>query len=282
MVVHQFPMFERNVRWLGYLALSLGINWLIVLNIKMGAADVVPAKMASLSIAIKTIVMPKLVQESQPSITETKTSQPTQVNTKKANNTTKKSVAKTPVAKSVVTSSTAENQIKIQQPKADESAMSSLKAAQLTEDAKPLSADVPISEPEQAESMMPASELASYQAKVNVKTNVDDRAAAKASFSAQQDSEVVTKIKEAQYRKKIPPNYPNRALELGQQGVVTLHAKVMPSGHPDEIKVASSSGYRLLDKAALAAVKKWEFVPTNINGQATVSWVSVPVNFTIQ
>lgn len=90
-----------------------------------------------------------------------------------------------------------------------------------------------------------------------------------------------TVIHEARYRHQVPPSYPRRALDLGQQGTVTLHAEVMPSGAPGELKIAKSSGHRLLDMAALAAVKKWKFEPTNVDGSAVVSWVRVPVNFVI-
>ncbi len=91
-----------------------------------------------------------------------------------------------------------------------------------------------------------------------------------------------TVIHEANYRKQTPPTYPRRALELGQEGMVTLHAEVTPAGLPRELKVAKSSGHRLLDMAALAAVKKWEFEPTNVNGNTITSWVRVPVRFVIQ
>lgn len=89
-------------------------------------------------------------------------------------------------------------------------------------------------------------------------------------------------IQQARYRRRFPPVYPRRSLELGQQGMVTLHAEVLPNGFPDELKVAESSGYRLLDMAALAAVKKWEFEPTTVNGSAVISWVRVPVHFVIK
>lgn len=95
-------------------------------------------------------------------------------------------------------------------------------------------------------------------------------------------AENTTVVHEAQYRHQTAPVYPRRALDLGQQGTVTLHAKVLPSGRPGELKVVHSSGHRLLDMAALSAVKKWKFEPTNINGDAVVSWVRVPVNFIIQ
>tara|TARA_R110001599_G_scaffold291390_1_gene494922 strand:- start:1819 stop:2682 length:864 start_codon:yes stop_codon:yes gene_type:complete len=90
-----------------------------------------------------------------------------------------------------------------------------------------------------------------------------------------------TVIHKARYRHQVPPSYPRRALDLGQQGTVTLHAEVLPSGDPRELKIAKSSGHRLLDMAALAAVKKWKFEPTSVNGSAIVSWVRVPVNFVI-
>ncbi|WP_025897981.1 energy transducer TonB [Sneathiella glossodoripedis] len=90
-----------------------------------------------------------------------------------------------------------------------------------------------------------------------------------------------TVVHEANYRRQVAPSYPRRAYELGQQGTVMLNALVEPSGRPGELKVEQSSGYRLLDKAALAAVKKWEFEPLVQNGQKVSSWVRVPVRFVI-
>lgn len=89
-------------------------------------------------------------------------------------------------------------------------------------------------------------------------------------------------IKEATYRKQTPPSYPRRALELGQQGNIVLHALIKPDGFPAELKIIDSSGHSLLDKAALAAVRKWEFEPTSKNGVIIASWVRVPIEFVIQ
>lgn len=91
-----------------------------------------------------------------------------------------------------------------------------------------------------------------------------------------------TIIQNATYRRQSPPSYPRRALDLGQQGTVMIHARVSLIGHPEDLKVAKSSGHKLLDLSALSAVKKWEFEPVNINGKPTVGWVRVPVNFVIQ
>ena len=90
-----------------------------------------------------------------------------------------------------------------------------------------------------------------------------------------------TVIKNARYRKQTPPVYPKRSLELGQQGIVTIHAEILPNGKPKTMKVVKSSGYRRLDMAALSAVKKWEF-ETGPQSPGTSTWVRVPVRFIIK
>ena len=89
-------------------------------------------------------------------------------------------------------------------------------------------------------------------------------------------------VHEAKYRRQTPPSYPRRAVELRQEGTVVLHVEVLSSGLPRAMKVAQSSGYRLLDTAALTAVKKWEFEPTSVDGVEVAAWVRVPVRFVIR
>lgn len=86
----------------------------------------------------------------------------------------------------------------------------------------------------------------------------------------------------AQYLRRDPPRYPERARTLGQQGTVVLHAEVLPNGYSQQLKVAVSSGHQLLDGAAIAAVKKWQFAPAYAQGNPVAHWVSVPVRFTLQ
>ncbi|OUR75415.1 hypothetical protein A9Q83_18540 [Alphaproteobacteria bacterium 46_93_T64] len=100
-------------------------------------------------------------------------------------------------------------------------------------------------------------------------------------IAADKGKDASTVIHKANYRKRTAPRYPRRAFELGQQGVVTLAALILPSGQPQSLKIEHSSGHRLLDKAALSAVKKWEFEPLVRNGQKIKSWVRVPVRFVI-
>ncbi|WP_169567506.1 energy transducer TonB [Sneathiella limimaris] len=103
----------------------------------------------------------------------------------------------------------------------------------------------------------------------------------KSSVSDDQGHSNSTVIQNAKYRKRTPPVYPKRAYDLGQQGLVTLTALIEPNGKTRELKIETSSGHRLLDKAAMAAVKKWEFEPLVRNGVRVSSWVRVPVSFVI-
>lgn len=91
-----------------------------------------------------------------------------------------------------------------------------------------------------------------------------------------------TGFSQARYRHRYLPRYPQRARSLGQQGTVVLHAQVMPSGYSGQLSIAVSSGHQLLDRAALAAVRKWQFVPAYAEGNPIAHWVRVPVRFALQ
>lgn len=77
------------------------------------------------------------------------------------------------------------------------------------------------------------------------------------------------------------PNYPARAKTLGQQGLVELLVEVDRKGLVKELALKKSSGYSMLDEAALTAVKSWEFIPASDGGHAVNSKVVVPVRFEI-
>jgi protein TonB len=81
------------------------------------------------------------------------------------------------------------------------------------------------------------------------------------------------------YRKSPPPKYPRRARRKGYEGIVMLEVLVDESGRVKDLKVAKSSGFKILDKSALATVKKWRFEPGTRNGKATRMWVSIPIRF---
>jgi protein TonB len=75
------------------------------------------------------------------------------------------------------------------------------------------------------------------------------------------------------------PKYPAAAQTRGLQGQVVLKVHVLASGQPSDISVARSSGYNILDQAAITAVASWVFDPAK-RGQTPIDgWVQVPLNF---
>ena len=73
--------------------------------------------------------------------------------------------------------------------------------------------------------------------------------------------------------------YPIRALRDRESGTVMLRVTVAPDGTPSEIGLARSSGSRLLDRAAMGAVKSWRFSPAMRNGQPVAATVQIPVAY---
>lgn len=85
-----------------------------------------------------------------------------------------------------------------------------------------------------------------------------------------------------QYLSNPKPVYPREALRDGLQGTVMLRVVVDEAGKPIEVSIATSSGHRVLDRAARDQVlRKWKFVPARQNGRAVRAVGSVPVVFTI-
>lgn len=95
--------------------------------------------------------------------------------------------------------------------------------------------------------------------------------------------EAIPIIENATFKgKRSPPIYPKRALMLKQEGVVLLKALIDISGNIKDVQIITSSGYAILDKSAIDAVRKWKFEPYMIDGKPYISWVKVPVEFVIK
>ncbi|WP_207281794.1 energy transducer TonB [Pseudomonas sp. FW300-N2F2] len=86
----------------------------------------------------------------------------------------------------------------------------------------------------------------------------------------------------AGYLKNPAPEYPSLAMRRGWEGTVLLRVHVLASGKPGEIQIQKSSGRDQLDDAALAAVKRWSFVPAKQGDVTLDGWVSVPIDFKIK
>ena len=75
--------------------------------------------------------------------------------------------------------------------------------------------------------------------------------------------------------------YPRLAKRRGYQGQVQLSIELGPDGAILAIKLIKSSGYSVLDKAAINNAKQWQFHPINQQGSATTVRFAVPINFTL-
>lgn len=84
------------------------------------------------------------------------------------------------------------------------------------------------------------------------------------------------------YRRNPPPPYPRIAKARGYQGKTLLNVLVGREGRVEEVTVAVSSGYRLLDEAAVKAVRGWLFEPAKRGPEAVAMWVKVPIRFQIR
>lgn len=78
-----------------------------------------------------------------------------------------------------------------------------------------------------------------------------------------------------------PPYYPEIARRSGWEGKVVVRAEVSQDGFPTSVIITKSSGYGVLDQAALRSVKSWRFQPRTIGGVAMTGVVEVPVNFSL-
>lgn len=78
-----------------------------------------------------------------------------------------------------------------------------------------------------------------------------------------------------------PPIYPETARRAGWEGRVTVRVEVSADGLPIRVALEKSSGYGVLDQAALRAVKNWRFQPRTLGGVVMAGTVDVPVNFTL-
>lgn len=86
----------------------------------------------------------------------------------------------------------------------------------------------------------------------------------------------------AAYLNNPAPLYPMVARRNGLQGRVLLSVEVLADGVCGQISIQKSSGYAMLDNAALQTVKSWRFVPARQGGHAVDKWFMIPVQFSLK
>lgn len=78
------------------------------------------------------------------------------------------------------------------------------------------------------------------------------------------------------------PPYPLLARKMGYEGRLILRLLVSKEGKVEQVKVIRSSGYSILDRAAIKTVKRWRFIPAHGVKKAVPFWVEVPVVFSLK
>jgi protein TonB len=84
------------------------------------------------------------------------------------------------------------------------------------------------------------------------------------------------------YRKNPSPKYPRIARRRGYQGTVVIEALVNREGKVEDLRLSHSSGYRVLDRAAMKSVKNWLFEPGRRGDEEVEMWVKIPVRFQLK
>jgi protein TonB len=80
--------------------------------------------------------------------------------------------------------------------------------------------------------------------------------------------------------KYVPPEYPDIARASRVEGLVIIEAIIGVDGRVRNARVLRS--HPLLDAAALAAVRAWEYTPTLLNGKPTAVLMTVTVVFDLK
>lgn len=76
-----------------------------------------------------------------------------------------------------------------------------------------------------------------------------------------------------------PPHYPRSAISRGWEGTVLLRVHLSAEGTVTDVEVIDSSGYTVLDGAAVNAVKTWTAKPATRRGQPSATTIRLPVKF---
>ena len=88
-------------------------------------------------------------------------------------------------------------------------------------------------------------------------------------------------IKQPALLRRVEPMYPAMAVQAHLEGVVILEAIVDREGLVEEVKVLRSAG-ALLDHAALAAVRQWQYSPVLLNGIPERFVLTVVLSFNLE
>ena len=78
---------------------------------------------------------------------------------------------------------------------------------------------------------------------------------------------------------KSKPDYPVAAVADNIEGSVGIRMLVTKKGRAEQIKIENSSGFPVLDSAAVAYSQKLKFIPAKLNGEPKDVWMSMTFRY---
>ena len=109
-----------------------------------------------------------------------------------------------------------------------------------------------------------------------------DRPAGQKAAGASENEPLTAPQFNAAYLHNPTPVYPAAARRTGYEGTVVIRARIQIDGSADRVDIKKSSGYGVLDQAALEAIRKWRFIPARRGNEAVVEWVDIPLKFKLE
>jgi len=82
--------------------------------------------------------------------------------------------------------------------------------------------------------------------------------------------------------RRIHPLYPLIAKKSGWEGTVLVRVTVEKNGRASKVDVSRSSGHKVLDDAAVKAIKRWSFRPARDGNIPIRSVVVIPLKFSLK
>lgn len=79
-----------------------------------------------------------------------------------------------------------------------------------------------------------------------------------------------------------PVEYPRASRRLRETGRAIVRVLINEAGQPQQVQLKTSTGFPLLDEAALAAVRKARFKPYIEDGKPRSGWAVIPLSFDLE
>lgn len=105
--------------------------------------------------------------------------------------------------------------------------------------------------------------------------------ATSASADSSTSAQVTPPRSDAAHLNNPKPVYPAVSRRLKEEGTVVLEVFIQADGSVGELRVKRSSGFTRLDEAALAAVRRWKYLPARRGSEALALWHSQSLVFSL-